>query len=72
MRLRSKQKKTLWFMKKNKQVHLGESVYVEFDGVHFILSVSDGNPDPISIIFLDPEVMFELVNFYQKTKVQTN
>ena len=43
--------------------YLGDGVYIVFDGVHFILTTEDGTPVPTNTIYLEPEVMFALLDY---------
>lgn len=43
--------------------YLGDGVYISFDGYHFILTVEDGTPVPTNTIYLEPTVMFALLEY---------
>ena len=44
--------------KYSEPTYLGDSVYVHFDGYHFILETRNGYPDdPRNVIGLEPEVI---------------
>ena len=59
-------------MIKRNKVHLGDSVYVEYDGAQFILTLEDGNPDPLTIMLLDYEAMLSLIRYFEKVKAVNN
>lgn len=51
----------------NPKTYLGDSVYAEFDGYMMKLTTENGQPDdPSNIIFLEPEVLRNLVSFYDR------
>lgn len=46
--------------------YIGESVYVQFDGYHIILTTENGLPgDPSNLIALEPNVL-DALNAYAK------
>ena len=45
--------------------YLGDSVYVEFDGFHIVLTTSN-DEDESNVIYLDPNVSVELVKFIER------
>ena len=51
---------------------MGDSVYVEYDDAEFILTLEDGNPDPLTIMLLDYEAMLSLIRYFEKVKAVNN
>ncbi len=49
--------------------YLGDSVYVEFDGYHFVLTTRNGLPtDPSNTIALEPSVLHSLNQWVERVK----
>ncbi len=47
--------------------YLGDSVYVEFDGDHVILTTENGSPtDPSNRILLEPQVIYALSEYIKE------
>lgn len=47
--------------------YLGDSVYVQFDGYHFVLTTENGYPDdPRNLICLEPDVYQSLVDWVER------
>jgi hypothetical protein len=44
--------------------YLGDGVYVSFDGYNLVIRVNDHRSDPV--VFLEPSVIDELMQYYQK------
>ena len=52
-----------------RKFYLGDSVYVEFDGVGVVLTTENGLPDdPSNKIYLDPNVMESFAGWLVKIK----
>ncbi len=55
----------------NNKVYLGDSVYIQFDGYHVVLTTENGLPsDPSNTIALDGEVLNKLLEYVAKIPVQ--
>ncbi len=51
----------------SKKAYIGDSVYIHFDGYHFILETINGLPsDPSNRIALDPNVINNLLGFRER------
>lgn len=49
------------------KIYLGDSVYYEFDGFQVELTTNNGYPDdPRNRIYLDPDVMNNLIEVYKR------
>lgn len=47
--------------------YIGDSVYIHFDGYHFVLETRNGLPnDPSNIICLDGDVLVKLLQYKEK------
>lgn len=46
--------------------HIGDGVYVSFDGYQIVVRVNDHRSEPV--LFLEPEVMKALIAYYEKLK----
>ncbi len=53
-------------MAENPKVYLGDSVYVEFDGYHVVLTVQNGL-GPTETIALEDMVFVDLLKFAEKS-----
>lgn len=51
------------------KIYLGDSVYAEYDGDGFILTISNGGP-PSDEIYLEWEVLYNLQRFVQSIKAR--
>lgn len=45
------------------KVYLGDGVYVQWDGFHFILTTEDGTSVPTNTIYLEAQVMYALLKY---------
>ena len=57
-----------------RKTYLGDSVYIHFDGYHFILETINGLPDdPSNTIGLEPQVIQAFIRYredlYEKAKI---
>ena len=55
-------------LEKDTPYYIGDGVYVEFDGYHVVVKVNDHRNEPA--VLLEPEVMEELIKFYQRVKLK--
>jgi len=58
-------------MSKKHKESLGDAVYVDWDGYHVILTVSDGVYDTDRIL-LNDQSMEQLINYYERLNPKDN
>lgn len=49
--------------------YLGDGVYIQWDGNHFVLTSEDGTPHILDTIYLEPEVMVALIQYEKNAYV---
>lgn len=58
-------------MVRARKQYLGDSVYVEFDGFHLVLTTENGLPGyPSNTIYLEPGLLRYLVRYAEQTLAQ--
>lgn len=51
--------------------YLGDSVYVQHDGYHIVLTTENGRPtDPSNIIALEPTVLAKLIQYEARIRAK--
>ena len=48
-------------------MYIGDGVYIEFDGFHFVLK-ANSEINPTDVIYLEPEMIDMIVEFKNKRK----